>query len=83
MNINDGGRRRFEDNEYILRIYFGIILEGIIYCLIFVRKNFIVVEVIEFFINRFNFDKIKCYVLVEVKEFGGEEWIFNLIDCLV
>ncbi|XP_057579170.1 unconventional myosin-IXa isoform X8 [Hippopotamus amphibius kiboko] len=39
MNISDGGRRRFEDNEHTLRIYPGTISEGTIYCPIPARKN--------------------------------------------
>ncbi|XP_014636371.1 PREDICTED: unconventional myosin-IXa isoform X5 [Ceratotherium simum simum] len=83
MNINDGGRRRFEDNEHTLRIYPGTISEGTIYCPILARKNSTAAEVIESLINRLHLDKTKCYVLAEVKEFGGEEWILNPTDCPV
>ncbi|XP_044926394.1 unconventional myosin-IXa isoform X3 [Mustela putorius furo] len=83
MNINDGGRRRFEDNEHTLRIYPGTISEGTIYCPIPARKNSTAAEVIESLINRLHLDKTKCYVLAEVKEFGGEEWILNPTDCPV
>uniref|UniRef100_M3Z099 Myosin IXA n=1 Tax=Mustela putorius furo TaxID=9669 RepID=M3Z099_MUSPF len=80
---NDGGRRRFEDNEHTLRIYPGTISEGTIYCPIPARKNSTAAEVIESLINRLHLDKTKCYVLAEVKEFGGEEWILNPTDCPV
>ncbi|XP_066885375.1 unconventional myosin-IXa isoform X5 [Kogia breviceps] len=83
MNINDGGRRRFEDNEHTLRIYPGTISEGTIYCPIPARKNSTAAEVIDSLINRLHLDKTKCYVLAEVKEFGGEEWILNPTDCPV
>uniref|UniRef100_A0A5F7ZMV5 Unconventional myosin-IXa n=1 Tax=Macaca mulatta TaxID=9544 RepID=A0A5F7ZMV5_MACMU len=83
MNINDGGRRRFEDNEHTLRIYPGTISEGTIYCPIPARKNSTAAEVIESLINKLHLDKTKCYVLAEVKEFGGEEWILNPTDCPV
>ncbi|KAM5292987.1 unconventional myosin-IXa isoform 2-T2 [Ctenodactylus gundi] len=83
MNISDGGRRRFEDNEHTLRIYPGTISEGTIYCPIPARKNSTAAEVIDSLINRLNLDKTKCYVLAEVKEFGGEEWILNPTDCPV
>ncbi|XP_017403623.1 unconventional myosin-IXa isoform X8 [Cebus imitator] len=83
MNINDGGRRRFEDNEHTLRIYPGTISEGTIYCPIPARKNTTAAEVIEALINRLHLDKAKCYVLAEVKAFGGEEWILNPTDCPV
>ncbi|XP_012931617.1 unconventional myosin-IXa isoform X8 [Heterocephalus glaber] len=83
MNISDGGRRRFEDNEHTLRIYPGTISEGTIYCPVPARKNSTAAEVIDCLINRLNLDKTKCYVLAEVKEFGGEEWILNPTDCPV
>lgn len=83
MNISDGGRRRFEDNEHTLRIYPGTISEGTIYCPILARKNSTAAEVIDSLINRLHLDKTKCYVLAEVKEFGGEEWILNPTDCPV
>ncbi|XP_029420908.1 unconventional myosin-IXa isoform X2 [Nannospalax galili] len=83
MNISDGGRRRFEDNEHTLRIYPGTISEGTIYCPIPARKSSTAAEVIDSLINRLHLDKTKCYVLAEVKEFGGEEWILNPTDCPV
>ncbi|XP_045443292.1 unconventional myosin-IXa isoform X13 [Pipistrellus kuhlii] len=83
MNINDGGRRLFEDNEHTLHIYPGTISEGTIYCPIPARKNSTAAEVIDSLINRLHLDKTKCYVLAEVKEFGGEEWILNPTDCPV
>nr|XP_033775662.1 unconventional myosin-IXa isoform X2 [Geotrypetes seraphini] len=84
MNVNDvGGRRRFEDPEFTLHIYPGSIAEGTIYCPITARKNFTAAEVIESLINKLQLDKTKCYVLAEVKEFGGEEWILNPTDCPV
>ncbi|XP_051053614.1 unconventional myosin-IXa isoform X5 [Phodopus roborovskii] len=83
MNVSDGGRRRFEDNEHTLRIYPGTISEGTIYCPIPARKNSTAAEVIDSLINKLHLDKTKCYVLAEVKEFGGEEWILNPTDCPV
>ncbi|XP_036098970.1 unconventional myosin-IXa isoform X4 [Molossus molossus] len=83
MNINDGGRRRFEDNEHTLHIYPGTISEGTIYCPVPARKNSTAAEVIDSLIDRLHLDKTKCYVLAEVKEFGGEEWILNPTDCPV
>ncbi|KAM9585883.1 unconventional myosin-IXa isoform 12-T20 [Trichechus inunguis] len=83
MNISDGGRRRFEDNEHTLHIYPGAISEGTIYCPIPARRNSTAAEVIDSLINRLHLDKTKCYVLAEVKEFGGEEWILNPTDCPV
>ncbi|XP_027714915.1 unconventional myosin-IXa isoform X6 [Vombatus ursinus] len=84
MNVNDvGGRRRFEDSEHTLHIYPGTISEGTIYCPVPARKNSTAAEVIDTLINRLQLDKTKCYVLAEVKEFGGEEWILNPTDCPV
>ncbi|XP_036590056.1 unconventional myosin-IXa [Trichosurus vulpecula] len=84
MNVHDvGGRRRFEDSEHTLHVYPGTISEGIIYCPVPARKNSTAAEVIDALINRLQLDKTKCYVLAEVKEFGGEEWILNPTDCPV
>ncbi|XP_067829552.1 unconventional myosin-IXAa isoform X2 [Heptranchias perlo] len=84
MNVHDvGGRRRYEDNEFTLRIYPGNIAEGTIYCPVTARKNTIAAEVIEILIYKLQLEKTKCYVLAEVKEFGGEEWILNPTDCPV
>uniref|UniRef100_A0A671REU4 Unconventional myosin-IXa-like n=1 Tax=Sinocyclocheilus anshuiensis TaxID=1608454 RepID=A0A671REU4_9TELE len=82
MSVHDGGgRRRFEDSEFTLRIYPGVIAEGTIYCPITARKITSAAEVIEQVIDRLQLDRTKCYVLAEVKEFGGEEWILNPTDC--
>uniref|UniRef100_A0A3B3TDD5 Myosin IXA n=1 Tax=Paramormyrops kingsleyae TaxID=1676925 RepID=A0A3B3TDD5_9TELE len=84
MNLHDVGvRRRFEDPEFTLRIYPGIIAEGTIYCPVTGRKNTTAAEVISHVIDKLQLDRTKCYVLAEVKEFGGEEWILNPIDCPV
>ncbi|XP_073692650.1 unconventional myosin-IXAa [Garra rufa] len=84
MSVHDvGGRRRFEDSEFTLRIYPGVIAEGTIYCPVTARKITSAAEVIEQVIDRLQLDRTKCYVLAEVKEFGGEEWILNPTDCPV
>lgn len=84
MNVHDvGGRRRFEDNEFTLRVYPGNIAEGTIYCPVAARKSTSAAEVIEILIYKLQLEKTKCYVLAEVKEFGGEEWILNPTDCPV
>ncbi|XP_056615540.1 unconventional myosin-IXAa isoform X5 [Triplophysa dalaica] len=81
MNVHDvGGRRRFEDSEFTLRIYPGVIAEGTIYCPVTARKITSAAEVIEQVIDRLRLDRTQCYVLAEVKEFGGEEWILNPTD---
>ncbi|XP_068000435.1 LOW QUALITY PROTEIN: unconventional myosin-IXa [Melanerpes formicivorus] len=84
MSVNDaGGRRRLEDSDFTLHIYPGSIAEGTIYCPVTARKSSTAAEVIEALIDRLRLDKTKCYVLAEVKEFGGEEWILNPSDCPV
>uniref|UniRef100_A0A4W6F470 Myosin IXA n=1 Tax=Lates calcarifer TaxID=8187 RepID=A0A4W6F470_LATCA len=56
---------------------------GTIYCPISARKTTTAAEAIEHVIERLQLDRTKCYVLAEVKEFGGEEWILNPSDCPV
>uniref|UniRef100_A0AAX7TS15 Myosin IXA n=1 Tax=Astatotilapia calliptera TaxID=8154 RepID=A0AAX7TS15_ASTCA len=76
-------RRRLEDQEFTLRVYPGSLAEGTIYCPVTARKNTTAAEAIECLIERLHLDRTKCYVLAEVKEFGGEEWILNPSDCPV
>ncbi|XP_074477789.1 unconventional myosin-IXAa isoform X3 [Sebastes fasciatus] len=78
-----GRRPRFENSEFTLRIYPGALSEGTIYCPISARKTTTAAEAIERVIERLQLDRTKCYVLAEVKEFGGEEWILNPCDCPV
>ncbi|XP_046897317.1 unconventional myosin-IXAa isoform X3 [Hypomesus transpacificus] len=78
-----GRRRRFEDSEFTVRIYPGTLAEGTIYCPVSARKTTTAAEAIERVIERLRLDRTKCYVLAEVKEFGGEEWILNPTDCPV
>ncbi|KAM9854003.1 unconventional myosin-IXAa-like [Aulostomus maculatus] len=99
MSLQDGGcsyassanmatasgsmRRRLEDQEFSLRVYPGALAEGTIYCPVSARKNTTAAEAIECLIERLHLERTKCYVLAEVKEFGGEEWILNPGDCPV
>lgn len=89
MNARDGGlrtlgrRQRFENSEITVRIYPGALAEGTIYCPISARKTTTAAEAIERVIERLQLDRTRCYVLAEVKEFGGEEWILNPCDCPV
>ncbi|KAM4734078.1 LOW QUALITY PROTEIN: unconventional myosin-IXAa-like [Anableps anableps] len=82
-NITGSMRRRLEDQEFTLRVYPGSLAEGTIYCPVSARKNTTAAEAIECLIERLHLDRTKCYVLAEVKEFGGEEWILNPGDCPV
>uniref|UniRef100_A0A3B3V095 Myosin IXA n=1 Tax=Poecilia latipinna TaxID=48699 RepID=A0A3B3V095_9TELE len=79
LNVNE----RFENSELTVRIYPGALAEGTIYCPISARKTTTAAEAIERVIERLQLDRTKCYVLAEVKEFGGEEWILNPTDCPV
>ncbi|XP_041650900.1 unconventional myosin-IXAa-like isoform X5 [Cheilinus undulatus] len=99
MSLQDGGcsyassanmatacgsmRRRLEDQDFSLRVYPGALAEGTIYCPVSARKNTTAAEAIEVLIQRLCLERTKCYVLAEVKEFGGEEWILNPSDCPV
>uniref|UniRef100_A0A672SLP8 Unconventional myosin-IXa-like n=1 Tax=Sinocyclocheilus grahami TaxID=75366 RepID=A0A672SLP8_SINGR len=84
MSCHDaGGRRRYEDSEFTLRVYPGALSEGTIYCPVSARKVTSAAEVIERVIERLQLDRARLYVLAEVKEFGGEEWILNPCDCPV
>ncbi|XP_051739248.1 unconventional myosin-IXAb isoform X15 [Ctenopharyngodon idella] len=84
MSCHDaGGRRRYEDSEFTLRVYPGALSEGTIYCPVTARKVTSAAEVIEQLIERLQLDRSRLYVLAEVKEFGGEEWILNPCDCPV
>uniref|UniRef100_A0A8C6NML1 Myosin IXA n=1 Tax=Nothobranchius furzeri TaxID=105023 RepID=A0A8C6NML1_NOTFU len=74
---------RFENSEFTVRIYPGALAEGTIYCPISARKTTTAADAIERVIERLQLDRTKCYVLAEVKEFGGEEWILNPTDCPV
>ncbi|KAM4603098.1 unconventional myosin-IXAa isoform 2-T2 [Polymixia lowei] len=78
-----GRRQRFENSEFTVRIYPGALAEGTIYCPVSARKTTTAAEAIERVIERLRLDRTKCYVLAEVKEFGGEEWILNPNDCPV
>ncbi|XP_042346929.1 unconventional myosin-IXAa isoform X2 [Plectropomus leopardus] len=78
-----GRRQRYENSEFTVRIYPGALAEGTIYCPISARKTTTAAEAIERVIERLQLDRTKCYVLAEVKEFGGEEWILNPSDCPV
>ncbi|XP_061671283.1 unconventional myosin-IXAa isoform X3 [Syngnathoides biaculeatus] len=78
-----GRRQRFENSEFTVRVYPGTLAEGTIYCPISARKTTSAAETIERVIERLHLDRTKCYVLAEVKEFGGEEWILNPTDCPV
>uniref|UniRef100_A0A7N6F974 Myosin IXA n=1 Tax=Anabas testudineus TaxID=64144 RepID=A0A7N6F974_ANATE len=71
------------DQEFTLRVYPGALADGTIYCPVTARKNTTAAEAIECLIERLHLDRTKCYVLAEVKEFGGEEWILNPGDCPV
>nr|DBA31560.1 TPA: hypothetical protein GDO54_007387 [Pyxicephalus adspersus] len=78
-----GGRRRLLDEEFTLQVYPGSISPDVIYCPLPARRHTTAAEVIDAVITALRLDRAKCYVLAEVKEFGGEEWILNPSDCPV
>ncbi|XP_055778107.1 unconventional myosin-IXAa-like isoform X7 [Salvelinus fontinalis] len=81
--VSGSMRRRLEDQDFTLRVYPGALAEGTIYCPVGARKSTTAAEAIERLLERLSLDRTKCYVLAEVKEFGGEEWILNPSDCPV
>ncbi|XP_075064447.1 unconventional myosin-IXa isoform X3 [Mixophyes fleayi] len=78
-----GGRRRLLDEEFTLQVYPGSISPEVIYCPVPARWHTTAADVIDAVITALRLDRVKCYVLAEVKEFGGEEWILNPTDCPV
>ncbi|XP_073508837.1 unconventional myosin-IXa isoform X2 [Phyllobates terribilis] len=78
-----GGRRRLLDEEFTLQVYPGSISPDVIYCPVPARRHTTAADVIDAVITTLRLDRAKCYVLAEVKEFGGEEWILNPTDCPV
>ncbi|XP_040198980.1 unconventional myosin-IXa isoform X2 [Rana temporaria] len=78
-----GGRRRLLDEEFTLQVYPGSISPDVIYCPVPARRHTTAADVIDSVITALRLDRAKCYVLAEVKEFGGEEWILNPTDCPV
>lgn len=78
-----GGRRRLLDEEFTLQVYPGSISPDVIYCPVPARRHTTAADVIDALITALRLDRAKCYVLAEVKEFGGEEWILNPTDCPV
>ncbi|XP_069836994.1 unconventional myosin-IXa isoform X2 [Dendropsophus ebraccatus] len=77
------GRRRLLDEEFTLQVYPGSISPDVIYCPVPARRHTTAADVIDAVITALRLDRAKCYVLAEVKEFGGEEWILNPTDCPV
>ncbi|XP_018111097.1 unconventional myosin-IXa isoform X3 [Xenopus laevis] len=78
-----GGRRRLLDEEFTLQVYPGSIAQDVIYWPVPARRHTTAADVIDTIITALRLDRAKCYVLAEVKEFGGEEWILNPSDCPV
>ncbi|KAJ3596232.1 hypothetical protein NHX12_002641, partial [Muraenolepis orangiensis] len=81
--VSGSMRRRLEDQEFTLRVYPGSLAEGTVYCPVAARKSTSAADAIERVLERLRLERTKCYVLAEVKEFGGEEWILNPGDCPV
>ncbi|CAH2273279.1 unconventional myosin-IXa isoform X1 [Pelobates cultripes] len=75
-----GGRRRLLDEDFTLQVYPGSISPDVIYCPVPARWHTTAADVIDALITALRLDRSKFYVLAEVKEFGGEEWILNPTD---
>ncbi|KAM8973992.1 unconventional myosin-IXa isoform 2-T2 [Pelodytes ibericus] len=75
-----GGRRRLLDEEFTLQVYPGSISPDVIYCPVPARWHTTAADVIDALIAALRLERAKFYVLAEVKEFGGEEWILNPTD---
>uniref|UniRef100_A0A8C5QW47 Myosin IXA n=1 Tax=Leptobrachium leishanense TaxID=445787 RepID=A0A8C5QW47_9ANUR len=75
-----GGRRRLLDEDFTLQVYPGSISPDVIYCPVPARWHTTAADVIDALIAALRLDRSKFYVLAEVKEFGGEEWILNPTD---
>lgn len=74
----------WEQVVYYLYIYFQLfIIESQVLCCVIVIKDSIILDVIKDVIVSLWLDGIKCYVLVEVKELGGEEWVLDVNDLFV
>uniref|UniRef100_A0A8B9RPI2 Myosin IXB n=1 Tax=Accipiter nisus TaxID=211598 RepID=A0A8B9RPI2_9AVES len=65
---------------YNLHIYPQLSTESAPYCKVTATKDSTSSDVIKDVINTLNLDVSKHYVLVEVKESGGEEWVLDIND---
>ncbi|XP_048469961.1 unconventional myosin-IXb isoform X3 [Rhincodon typus] len=81
MSINDAGDADNREGKiYTLQICPSLYTENSICCQLPATKDVTAGEVIREVTGKLNLDTSKCYVLAEVKESGGEEWILDAND---
>ncbi|XP_078412285.1 unconventional myosin-IXb isoform X4 [Cetorhinus maximus] len=81
MNIKDGcAADNREGKIYTLQICPSLCTENSVCCQLPATKDVTAGEVIREVTGKLNLDPSKCYVLAEVKESGGEEWILDAND---
>ncbi|XP_074161787.1 unconventional myosin-IXb isoform X5 [Sminthopsis crassicaudata] len=81
MSLKDaGGAVCQEKAAYHLHIYPQLTTESAAFCRVTATKDTTTSDVIKDVITNLNLDVTKCYVLVEVKETGGEEWVLDAND---
>ncbi|XP_074060538.1 unconventional myosin-IXb isoform X3 [Macrotis lagotis] len=81
MSLKDaGGAICQEKATYHLNIYPQLSTESAPVCRVTATKDTTTSDVIKDVITNLNLDVTKCYVLVEVKETGGEEWVLDAND---
>ncbi|KAI5609831.1 unconventional myosin-IXb [Silurus asotus] len=84
MSVTDGEGTVSQDGRaYILQIYPRLSLETAACCIVRVHKEATAATVIQDAAATLGLDAAKHYVLAEVKESGGEEWVLEATDLLV
>ncbi|XP_007489818.1 unconventional myosin-IXb isoform X4 [Monodelphis domestica] len=81
MSLKDAGSAVCQEKAaYHLHIYPQLTTESAAFCRVTATKDTTTSDVIKDVITNLNLDVTKCYVLVEVKETGGEEWVLDAND---
>lgn len=81
MSVTDGEGTASQDGRaYVLQIYPRLSLETAPCCMLRVRKEATAATVIQDAAATLGLDAAKRYVLAEVKESGGEEWVLESTD---
>ncbi|XP_060797180.1 si:zfos-588f8.1 isoform X9 [Neoarius graeffei] len=81
MSVTDGEGTASQDGRaYVLQIYPRLSLETAPCCMLRVRKEATAAIVIQDAASTLGLDAAKRYVLAEVKESGGEEWVLEATD---
>ncbi|XP_072555858.1 unconventional myosin-IXb-like isoform X4 [Paramormyrops kingsleyae] len=81
MSVTDGGGAASQDGRsYVLQIYARLSLEAAPCCTLRVSKEATAAMVVKDAAATLGLDGSKFYVLAEVKECGGEEWVLEASD---